>query len=91
MALSRQFASWLKDQVPKFSKCGFLCLSKSEILLKNGKKVCCSFTRASYCMSENVISFQNDRDDFPLDHGGVLVVKVLAGLDERLGNEDLVE
>jgi hypothetical protein len=42
-------------------------------------------------MSENVISFQNDRDDFPLDHGGVLVVKVLAGLDERLGNEDLVE
>ena len=57
MALGCQFASWLKDQVAKFSKCGFLCLSESEILLKNGEKVCCSFTRASYCMSENVISF----------------------------------
>jgi len=42
-------------------------------------------------MSENVISFQNHRDDFPLDDCGVLVVKILAGLNESLGNEDLVE
>lgn len=42
-------------------------------------------------MGQNVVAFQNGRDDFPLNNCGVFVVQVLARLCQHFRQEKLVE
>ena len=91
VALGSELTGRLQHQKSELANaCGF-DVAKLDKFLKDGEKISCCFTTASYRVSQHIVTIEDGGDYFPLDDSWVFVVEVESGLGQRLANEQLVE